>query len=418
MRDLPRVSLVVVSRGRPVELRRLLVSLRFLQYPDFEVVVVSSVNPTTSYPGILPVGRIKFVPFDEPNISAARNLGIGAASGEIIAFCDDDAVPEPTWLDNLIGPFMQPDVAAAGGYVRGRNGISFQWTGRRFDRYGSSFALDIKGDDPAVLAGTAEQGIKTEGTNCAFRRQVLVDLGGFDENFRYYLDETDLNYRIGLAGWKTVIVPLAQVHHGFAESSTRGRNRAPKSLFEIGASKAWFCKKHGDVDQTARKLSGFRAGQRRRLIDFMVRGELSPFDVPRLERSLEEGIAEGLNRREETSDSILTLQSENYLPFSDKQPKVKLLAVACRTRNWRKAASEVADEVAKGNSVTVFRLSLTSMFHRLIFHADGYWVQTGGIFGRSTRGNRLFKLATLKSRVGEEVKRLIKVRPLEEIRWF
>ncbi|MCB2152739.1 MAG: glycosyltransferase, partial [Rhodobacteraceae bacterium] len=57
----------------------------------------------------------------------ARNLGLAAAAGEIVAFIDDDAVPEPRWLARLTAPFADPGIAAAGGFVVGRNGISFQW---------------------------------------------------------------------------------------------------------------------------------------------------------------------------------------------------------------------------------------------------------------------------------------------------
>ena len=77
--------------------------------------------------------QVKSVPFDTSNISAARNAGIAMAAGNVIAIIDDDAVPEPSWLTHLTAPFADPAVAASGGYVIGRNGISFQWKGRTVD---------------------------------------------------------------------------------------------------------------------------------------------------------------------------------------------------------------------------------------------------------------------------------------------
>ncbi|HBN32130.1 MAG TPA: glycosyl transferase family 2, partial [Rhodobacteraceae bacterium] len=108
---------------------------------------------------------------------------------------------------------------------------------RCFDRFGRERELRLEGTEPRVFPGTEDLGIKTEGTNCAFRRAALIELGGFDPAYHYFLDETDLNYRLGLAGWKTAIVPLAQVHHGHAASENRSANQAPKTLFEVGASK-------------------------------------------------------------------------------------------------------------------------------------------------------------------------------------
>ncbi len=118
----PSVSVVVVSRARPGELRRCLLGLFQLDYPAFEIVLVADPLGLRAAEASGYQGRIKTVAFDEANISAARNLGIQAAAGEIVAFIDDDAVPEPAWLTHLSAAFEADDVEAAGGYVRGRNG--------------------------------------------------------------------------------------------------------------------------------------------------------------------------------------------------------------------------------------------------------------------------------------------------------
>lgn len=276
MSETPAVSLVVVSRGRPLELSRALRSFSDLDYRPFEVIVVSEINPISAFPDLPNITNVIHVPFDRANISAARNLGIDAASGEIIAFCDDDAVPEPTWLCHLIAPFENPDVGAAGGFVRGRNGISFQWKASRFDRAGFSEPFEIDGDAPVVLQGTIDFGIKTEGTNCAFRRTTLAALNGFDEGFEFFLDETDLNYRLGLAGWKTAIVPRAQVHHGYAANSVRKTNRAPTSLAQIAASQARFCALHLVPSEQENAMQAFVEAQRKRLISHMIARRLEP----------------------------------------------------------------------------------------------------------------------------------------------
>lgn len=411
----PRVSIVIVSRDRPAELERLLVSLRYLQFLNFEVIVVTKDDPRALFPEIHAIERVKFIKFDQANISAARNLGISQAKGEIVAFCDDDAVPEPTWLNHLIAPFADKTIAAAGGYVLGRNGISFQWKGRSFDMFGNHSDLDIRGTAPQVYQGDAGSGIKTEGTNCAFRREVLLELGGFDENFRYYLDETDLNYRIALAGWKTAIVPLAQVHHGFSASKSRHKNRAPRTLFDIGASKAWYCKKHTPADLIPGALGEFCKAQRNRLLRFMVDGALEPRDVSRLERGLLDGIKAGLKR---VSAPSICLESKKTPPlqrFLINDKPTMMIAHAQRKPRSVLNSSFPKMNFNSNTCVTIFMFSLSSIFHKMEFHKNGYWIQTGGLFGRSDRKTALFKFYNLANRAKTELSRISDVRPIATI---
>lgn len=409
MNSTPDVSIVIVSRDRPDYLKRVLVSLRYLAYPSFEVIVVSNCDPRALFPDIWNVGAIKYSFHDEANISAARNLGITLSAGKIVAFCDDDAVPEPSWLDHLIAPFSDKSVAASGGYVRGRNGISYQWKGRSFDRFGDHSELVLDSVSCQVFAGNKDRGIKTEGTNCAFRRQTLVEIGGFDENFHYYLDETDLNYRIGLAGWNTAIVPLAEVHHGYAANDHRVQSRAPRSLFEIGASKARFHVKHlGFMD-----LASFRAAQKRRLIGYMLSGALEPFSVRRLMADLDRGIAAG-STRDQQNATTLGMESLNpFQPFQQTLKDIPAVALTCRPSGIAKAAQVAKSMAQAGHSVTVFKLSLTSRFHSMTFLPDGYWLQTGGLFGRSARNEVLFRFSKLATRTKIELSRLNRVRPMD-----
>ncbi len=138
------VSVVVVSRGRPAALLRCLRALEQQFHPAFEVVVVADAGGAEAVAAAFPQ-RCKLIRFDSANISVARNLGIAAAAAPIVAFIDDDAAAEPSWLTALAGGFDLPGVAAAAGYVRGRNGISYQWRARELDRAGRSFDAGFPG---------------------------------------------------------------------------------------------------------------------------------------------------------------------------------------------------------------------------------------------------------------------------------
>ena len=75
----------------------------------------------------------------------------------------------------------------------------------------------------------------------AVRRDVLARLGGFDEAYHYYLDETDLNWRLHLGGYQTQLVPLAQVVHGFAPPPIAGPIGASRRWCKLGHRRRFFC---------------------------------------------------------------------------------------------------------------------------------------------------------------------------------
>ena len=142
------VSVVIVSRHRPAALTRCLQGIEQLFHSNFEIVVVADPGGIAAIDTMGLANRVKLVPFDQANISAARNAGINQAAGDIIAFIDDDAVPEPTWLDQLCAPFCDQDVQAATGFVRGRNGISFQSRAVVVDCLANESALPMQNDSP------------------------------------------------------------------------------------------------------------------------------------------------------------------------------------------------------------------------------------------------------------------------------
>jgi len=103
----PTVSVVIVSHGRPASLGICLTGVGQIDYPNFEIVIVADQSRIDAVNAHALGDQVKLVLFDEMNISAARNAGVAAAAGEIIAFIDDDAIPEPTWLTHLIAPFWR-----------------------------------------------------------------------------------------------------------------------------------------------------------------------------------------------------------------------------------------------------------------------------------------------------------------------
>ena len=398
------VSVVVVSRNRPDALERCLKGLAQVDHPDVEVVVVCDVRsaPAVARAGLEAV--VRQVPFEEPNISAARNAGIAAASGEIVAFLDDDAVPEPRWLSHLCAPFEDPRVLAAGGFVLGRNGITPQWRGRLAFADATTTDLPLSGTEPHLARGAPGRGVKTEGTNMAVRRQTLVTMGGFDEAFAFYLDETDLNLRLGAAGAVTALVPLALVHHGFAASDRRTADRVPRDLHEIGASLAVFLRKHGGTRSPLPEPH--RARQRRALVAHMCDGRMMPGDVDRLMATFDAGWAEGLARAMDLTARIGPPPERLRCP-TVVRPHEQVTARVWQARRARARAIELRDG---GAVVSLLLLSWTSLYHRVRFTRAGIWEQRGGQFGRAERDEPLFRLSTAGARAIREARRVAEVR--------
>lgn len=401
----PPVSVIIVSRGRPDSLKLCLLGVSRLVYAPFEVVVVADAAGIAAARSLPFAGSLKLVGFDVPNISEARNLGVTQAGGEVVAFIDDDAVPEPLWLQHLTAPFSAAETAATGGFVRGRNGISFQWQARAVNALGEVRELSLSRlETPELPAGEA---IKLEGTNMAFRRSVLADMGGFDPAFRFYKDETDLCMRLARAGQKVVLTPLAEVHHAYAPSPRRKANRAVRDLTEIGASSTLFLRKHALNTEWPKAQTALREEQLRRLEQQHKARLISHKDIARLMQTYDAGCVDA-DLRVLKPLSKLGDPAE-FRPYSGQNTGQHHI-VSGRLWSARRLKKKAGRLAAAGHTVSLFLFSHTALFHSTRFQPEGYWKQRGGLFGRSDRTQPLFRLTHLAARVRQEAARVEKQR--------
>jgi len=243
----PAVSVIINTNGRADSLRRTLLGLDALEYPRFEVVVV--VGPDRDgFPAALEgfADRIVIVETGERNLSVSRNLGIRAAHGRYVAFIDDDAIPDPWWLSDLIPTFENDEVAATGGPVFDFTGGRLQVRYSTCTRGGLARAM-TSGPNPSHTLSAPESWTipYTIGTNSLFRRSAVVSCGGFDEAFAYYLDETDLCMRLVDAGFRVELGESGHVYHQFAPSSMRSNERIVTDWRRIVWSLCYFAARHG-----------------------------------------------------------------------------------------------------------------------------------------------------------------------------
>ena len=113
--EYPKVSVVICAYNAEPTMEACLESLRKLRYPDFEVIVVD--DGSTDRTGAIADGFEGFHVIHQQNkgLSAARNVGIAASLGEIVAFTDSDCVVDPDWLHYLVATFLQTGLVAVGG---------------------------------------------------------------------------------------------------------------------------------------------------------------------------------------------------------------------------------------------------------------------------------------------------------------
>jgi GT2 family glycosyltransferase len=197
----PRVSVAVCTYNGSRTIRETLEATSRLEYPDYEVIVVDD-GSTDSTPAIAAEYDVRVIHTENRGLSSARNTAYQAATGEIIAYLDDDAYPDPHWLTYLAATFMRTGHAGVGG-----PNIPPPSDGPIADCVANSPG----GPTHVLLSDRKAEHIP--GCNMAFRRECLQEVGGFDPQFRIAGDDVDLCWRLHERGWTLGFSPAAVVWH-------------------------------------------------------------------------------------------------------------------------------------------------------------------------------------------------------------
>lgn len=234
-----RVSVVINTYNRAASLEVTLKSLRYQTYSDFEVIVVNgpSTDGTEQLLARHPDVRARRCPV--ANISKSRNIGIAAAAGDVVAFIDDDAIPDPYWLADIVAGYSDEHVGGVGGIVYNHTGYELQYA-RCVTHRRSPPRFDV---EPPYFAYQIPHGdwyLHLLGTNATFRRRLLEEIGGFDEEFEYFLDETDVCMRIIDKGYWLKLLPGAAVYHKYLPSHMRCEKYVKRQPYPIVKNAFYF----------------------------------------------------------------------------------------------------------------------------------------------------------------------------------
>jgi mycofactocin glycosyltransferase len=225
---MPLVSIVIPVYNRPAEIAECLESLQKLDYPSdkMEIIVVDDASRDHTAAVVRRFGVRLIVQPNNMGQSAARNTGVAAAKGEIIAFLDSDCIAEKVWLRELVPYFQDTRVALVGGYV----GAYF--TKKRIDRYEQVCSALNMGKD-AVLGRGEGSVFYVPTCNMLVRKEIYEQVGGLDETLQVG-EDVDLCWRMMQAKHHLFYIPRGPVLH-------KHRNRMLSCFlrrFDYGTSEA------------------------------------------------------------------------------------------------------------------------------------------------------------------------------------
>jgi glycosyltransferase involved in cell wall biosynthesis/GT2 family glycosyltransferase len=378
-----RVSVVINTLNRISTLPDTLRALQCLRWPEVEVVVVNgpSDDGTEEHLELFWSGKLKVASCPVANLSISRNIGIRQSSGDIVAFIDDDGIPEPDWLDRLIPPYDDPMVGAVGGWVRDKSGVKFQAKHIRSERIGTSASkLDVAvHPDERSVVGLI-------GVNSSIRRSVAERIGGFDERYAYFLDETDLVVRVQDAGYKVLVVPEAEVHHKYASSHVRPTDRSKVTMVQTAFSTAYYCMRHGptlraSLEEKFDAVADVERHLQQNVTWRLEAGELDPPTAARLRNEISTSVSNGVAAYFEGPRLMAAPTAPPaFLPLSRTSDRHRLrLAFVSETFFPRRHGgvavilSELARELAlRGHEVTLVTRGEGATHS--VDYEDGVWV--------------------------------------------
>jgi GT2 family glycosyltransferase len=234
MPNYPKVSIIIPNWNGLKLLRISIPALLRTRYPNFEVIVVDNGSSD---------GSVSFLSKTYPNVSIISlkenkgivipyNLGASAAHGSLVSFLSNDMEVDPDWLLPLVLAMRHNERVACCDpkyldYYE-RNKIDHSGGAGKFvDNYGNP----VNRGGGEIDKGQFNVQEEVFHGLLLYRKDLLMKVGGFDESFFGWYDETDLCWRLHRLGYKVLFVPESVVYHmGSASSSDRGSKKKPKKF--------------------------------------------------------------------------------------------------------------------------------------------------------------------------------------------
>jgi len=198
----PKVSVVVACYNGAQTLAACLESLRRLRYPDYEIILVDDGSTDSTCEIASHYEEVRYIYQENHGLSVARNTGIQAAGGEIVAFTDADCRADEDWLNHLVGDLLRSRFTGIGG----PNLLPVEDSP-------VAAAVLVSPGGPAHVMLTDEVAEHIPGCNMAFYKWALEEVGLFDPIYRQAGDDVDICWRLQQHGYQIGFSPAGFVWH-------------------------------------------------------------------------------------------------------------------------------------------------------------------------------------------------------------
>ncbi len=211
-----QASIVIATYNRCNDVAECINSLLKMNVRPYEIIVVDS-HSADGTERLGDVYSIKYISIKHRNRQVARNIGISAAEGEIVAFLDDDVVVDEDWLGRIQQPYCDSDVGGVGGRVIPYGEDKSFFHPRKHSDIGKIRRDGIVLGNFDILTPVQTEVDTLQGCNMSFRRELLLKANGFDEKFEgnCFRDDTDLCLRVKNLNCRLVYQPKALVWHKY-----------------------------------------------------------------------------------------------------------------------------------------------------------------------------------------------------------
>jgi GT2 family glycosyltransferase len=242
------ISLVICTVDRCQYLRKTLASISECRSSFTELIVIHGPSQDDTKHLLKEYDWLidKVITSSSKNVSIVRNLGLKEASQEIIVYLDDDAIPPKQWLNSHLSFYKKygQKCGCVAGAVRDKTKVGEPL---QFSRGVNNLMSDSK---PILSENTAKKYLSSSywftgvmGANASYRRDILLQLGGFDEFFEYFLEETDICLRLIQSGHQVYYTDKV-VDHYPGQSHNRKDQKHLTCWYSLAKNTTYFSLKH------------------------------------------------------------------------------------------------------------------------------------------------------------------------------
>lgn len=223
MRETVKFSIIIVNFNGWLYLKECIGSILINNFEDYEIIVVDNGSNDKSVKNLKErfspyLNKIKIVSLRENfGPARARNEGVKVSSGRYLAFLDNDTKVHPDWINEALKCFRKDkNIGAVQCKLLDFDKRRLDYTGEHLGNLGFLVPVSQYGENDQGQHDFNYEILAAKSAGMFIRRDVFEKVGGFDEDYFIFLEETDLGWRVWLSGYKIIFCPNSIVYHYFS----------------------------------------------------------------------------------------------------------------------------------------------------------------------------------------------------------